>query len=507
MKNWMRIFLVLMLLVSLCACGGEPATEAPQDGNHAADVGTAHTQPQEEEETQQETTAGAEEPVIRDNLLEIRTAADLVAFREIVNSTEKCTLDAILLADLDLSGICGPGIGDWEPIGTYFGVFDGNGHTISGLYIMEPDVSMAGLFDTLGDVSVVKNLNMENVQINATVYGGAIASRCNGMIDNCTVSGELTGTNLHGGREGCPGIGGIVGDAGKDAVISNCTNAANLTAVRTEGEPEGYAGGIACYSTGIVTNCVNTGSIHFGTAEGAGGITGSAEYGEVNDCTNSGSVSAYTYAGGISGYAKQMHMNRCGNTGSVEAAQYAGGVVGACSTKVGNLIMNSFNKGQVSNTPWRDKSEYMEMKVAAGVVGRINGTVLNCYNTGTIISQTDADTFYVLGLVGRFNSNAGNVRNCYNMGELQYIPEKGEYRVYGVGRVETRTTENVFCLDNCQLAHYMAEGDRRETEAFRTAEEFRDGTVLALLQSYEPDEDREISGWVQGEHGPCFDWE
>ena len=160
----------------------------------------------------------------------ISTVEEFVAFRDSVNAGTT-NIDAKLMADIDLSSVCGEGIGSWTPIEGFAGTFDGNGHTISNLYVAN-DTDDAALFGTTAAGSIIKNLGVVSAKIirtakvgspksaifavtiggevdscytkdcNITVYGTRGSLFCDmnkGMISNCYVIGG-TATDLASGK-------------------------------------------------------------------------------------------------------------------------------------------------------------------------------------------------------------------------------------------------------------------------------------------------------------------
>ena len=175
------------------------------------------------------------------------TSADgLMNVAELVNGG-KTDINITLTADIDLTGK------DWTPIGTdydnsYKGTFDGGGHTITGLTFTTND-EYAGLFGWLNRAGTVKNVVMEGVQITSNqIYGGSIGGVVGyswGTIENCSVSGSVSGTDCVGGVVGSQKAGSIIG----------CSSSATVKGTHYVGGVAGEKWGtmIACYATGNVT--------------------------------------------------------------------------------------------------------------------------------------------------------------------------------------------------------------------------------------------------------------
>ncbi|WP_337583397.1 fimbrillin family protein [Prevotellamassilia timonensis] len=174
------------------------------------------------------------------------TSADgLMNVAELVNGG-KTDINITLDKNIDLTGK------DWTPIGTdyynsYTGTFDGGGHTITGLTITTKD-QFVGLFGYLNSAGTVKNVVMEGIQITSNhMFGntGGVAGFSWGTIENCSVSGSVSGTKC---------VGGVVG-AQKAGSITGCSSSATVKGTVDVGGVAGEKWGsmTACYATGNVT--------------------------------------------------------------------------------------------------------------------------------------------------------------------------------------------------------------------------------------------------------------
>lgn len=222
------------------------------------------------------------------------TSADgLMNIAKLVNGG-KCDINITLDKNIDLTGK------DWTPIGTdydnsYKGTFDGGGHTITGLTFTTND-EYAGLFGWLNRAGTVKNVVMEGVQITSNqIYGGSIGGVVGsgrGTIENCSVSGSVSGTvyvggvvgvQIGGSITGCSSsatvkgtvdVGGVAGQTNSSATLTACYATGNVI---IEMDPKkNIAGGslvgmnagsslLACYATGNVTSTgSSTGYMHIG---------------------------------------------------------------------------------------------------------------------------------------------------------------------------------------------------------------------------------------------------
>lgn len=238
--------------------------------------------------------AAAKGYIIEDDGSYTVTSADgLMNIAELVNGG-KSNINITLDTDIDLTGK------DWTPIGTdydnsYKGTFDGGGHTITGLTFTTND-EYAGLFGHLNSAGTVKNVVMEGIQITSNqIYGGSIGGVVGfswGTIENCTVSGSVSGTVYVGGVvgaqwggsiTGCSSsatvkgmvyVGGVVGQTnGNTITLTACYATGNV--IIEIAPKKNIAGGglvgmnagsiLACYATGNVTSTgSSTGNVHIG---------------------------------------------------------------------------------------------------------------------------------------------------------------------------------------------------------------------------------------------------
>ena len=241
------------------------------------------------------------------NTYTVYNANGLMNIAELVNGG-KSDINITIDTDIDLTGK------DWTPIGTdydnsYKGTFDGGGHTITGLTFTTND-KYAGLFGWLNKAGTVKNVVMEGVQITSNqIYGGSIGGVVGyswGTIENCSVSGSVSGTvyvggvvgaQIDGSITGCSSsatvkgtvdVGGVAGQTNSSATLTACYATGNVT---IEINPaKNIAGGslvgmnagsslLACYATGNVTSTgSSTGKVHIGGFLGNNYTTVTAGY-------------------------------------------------------------------------------------------------------------------------------------------------------------------------------------------------------------------------------------
>ena len=236
----------------------------------------------------------------------VYNADGLLAWNEAAQKDR--SINCTLTADIDLTGK------DWSPIGTnfynsYTGTFDGGGHTIMGLTVTTND-QYVGLFGRLGKAGTVKNVVMDGIQITCNHrlgYAGGVAGfSWGGTIENCSVSGSVSGTIRAGGVvgiqweasiTGCSSsatvkgmvqVGGVAGETNSGATMAACYATGNVT-IEIDPINNILGGGLvgmnagssvlACYATGNVTSTgSSTGNVYIGGFLGGNYTTVTACY-------------------------------------------------------------------------------------------------------------------------------------------------------------------------------------------------------------------------------------
>ena len=233
------------------------------------------------------------------NTYTVYNADGLMNVAELVNGG-KTDINITLDKNIDLTGK------DWTPIGTdydnaYTGTFDGGGHTITGLTVTTND-QYAGLFGYLGNFGkfgTVKNVVMDGIQITCNHrlgYAGGVAGYSRGTIENCSVSGSVSGT---------VSVGGVVG-AQRDGSITGCSSSATVKGTLNVGGVAGQtifgATLTACYATGnVIIEIDRTQNISGGGLVGFNdGISLLSCYATGN-VTSTGSSTGYVHIGGFLG--------------------------------------------------------------------------------------------------------------------------------------------------------------------------------------------------------------
>ncbi len=349
----------------------------------------------------------------------------------------------------------------WMPIGfdtvVFGGVFDGKGHTISGLYINtncgtaeENSTNNYGLFDTVN--GTVKNVNIDKSYIavsgcscNVGCIAGYLTDEA--VIDNCSVDAILNCYDATCGGVAGNAYGGVdkgMVDEGEEreinySIIKNCSFAGKITQVKDDAMT--YIGGIIGECDGNVDACVNNGTIAFtgSNVDSVGGIAGRMSEGTVSNCKNTGTLDCkikdgenLAIAGGIVGKVfvsatgSEKYMSRgakitkCENSGTVAGQMYAGGIAGQVSNDRNDYcitVSECVNNGVVSSKDY-----------TGGIIGHMSCIGDNDNEKGDSIviekCENKADlskgTVAVGGVIGSFMSETGDIeiKGCKNLGSL-----------------------------------------------------------------------------------------
>ena len=374
---------------------------------------------------------------------QISTPDELKAFRDLVNGGDADAC-AILTADIDLEGnsenpwtpIRYISQGDFLDILSYTGTFDGDGHTISGLYISDDEKNYgSGLFGVVGVFDVM--------DMTSTGSDGSLQ----GVIKNLTVKGNFI-------SKGTSALGGIC--AYNVGTIQHCTNEIT-TDISFSGK--GNVGGICANNFGIITACVNNGTIQSSTT--AGGIC----------AMNSGTI------------------EQCYNAGEIKGNSNIGGISGEAGDGYESVIKNCYNSGNITFvTPASDGAS----RTASGIC---------CILQSMTSKPTQVE-----------------ITNCHNYGKIS-----GEVRKAGIctvpneklsDRIEV-TVSNSYYLESTAEAGFLyvsnvaseagTSNDQPGLTESKTETEFADGTVLYLLQSGNPGDDKVWEQTIGTDKYPVFD--
>src|SRR5574344_273697 len=311
----------------------------------------------------------------------ISSAADLVTFRDTyINNNANTAACAKLTADIDLSTVCSATLGtNWHSIGVkypYTGTFDGDGHTVSNIYIKMTgtvDATVGGAGGLFHHVSgTVKNVKIKDPYIYKDMAQGGpdaivLCSVLNegGLIDNCSVDGGTFYTVA----STCSGM--VCYNYG---TIKNCINNSNYSGKGV------ILGGIVGYneSTGVVTSCVNNADMTFYSMsqQEYAGIVGHND-GIVEYCINNGKM-YHLYTTSIAGIVNI-------NNGTVRNCLSKGDFQSGATTitSIGAVVYSNSSTGTVTNCYYRD-----DIKVYQGTT-LLTGTLNGCYENKNTSATPD----------------------------------------------------------------------------------------------------------------------
>ena len=243
----------------------------------------------------------------------------------------------------------------------FIGSFNGQGHTIKGLYINRPLTKFIGLFGYIDIGATISNITMLASEIQGDRIVGSLVGYNNGSISGCTTSGTVT------------------------SLIS--------------------AGGLVGANTGTITGCYSTGAVHCTSVTETNNIGGLAGYnngGSISNSSSAGTVSGSNIkVGGLVGLngPGSATIINCSSSAAVSGTSWVGGLVGHLQA---GSTTTSYSSGTVSG-----KGYYV-----GGLVGENNATTINCYSSATVNSGVSNDAG---GLAG---SNSGSITNCYSSGAV-----------------------------------------------------------------------------------------
>jgi len=454
------LFLSLVMLVCFVSCSKEKAPEVTDTQGEFLEIPAERIAP----ETLTPASSFAGGDGTEDSPYEISNAAELAYFASLffdnasVEDADKYQTAYYILTDeievnsveeMSEASFKAPKYG-WRAIGDqsesksrmYFGgVFDGNGHVISGLYTCTlgagygKEDSLVGLF---GDVreATIKNLTVANsyfyVYNSASGVGAIAASPFNSSFINC----HTRNVHLH---LGSGAVGGIVGSPIGWIEMEDCSSDGTV-----EGAANSYVGGIsASISDGIIENCVNNAAVIGVNDAQAGGICGrigdSAEsnswdqegtpkgYGKTSliNCINRGEVESITQSGGISAVAlsgnSSILIKGCSNYAKISGTENIAGIIGMLTVSDNYVDDKAENIGSVEIEDCSNDGEISGKRIA-GILGLVkleSGSELSvkgCENSGTV-NGTD----FCAGINAFCAVTEGSVAsfsNCSNLGDI-----------------------------------------------------------------------------------------
>ena len=313
-----------------------------------------------------------------DSPLEISSLEELVWIAKMVNGGESLTgVYFIQTKDIDLSPLKGynENMG-WIPIGGYIktsvgsekrgfsGIYDGNNHSIKGLYIDRKEYTYQGLFGYLYE-GVVKNLLVEGAAVRALENMGIlVAYMYEATIDNCHVRASfLQGDDFY--------IGGLVGYEASGKIVNS--------SAEVEIQDRDYVGGLVGWAEGLLEKCHTAGNIQ---------------------CSLDENIDT-RYIGGLVGYLKRGTVSKCGSTSEVTGGSRVGGLIGLASQAI---ISESFAA---------NKSVKGGLYIG-GLIGINEETpISDCYAHSAVYGDE-----HVGGLAGYISYSASVIKRCYSAGKV-----------------------------------------------------------------------------------------
>ena len=326
----------------------------------------------------------------KDAVYEISNAGQLYWFAGLVNGTlsgetQNASANAVLTADIVVNknvlksdGTVNEGtFKEWTPIGnsyngSYTGIFEGQNHTISGLYFKQENTEEVGFFGyNRGKIS---NVGILDSYFCGFSQVGGVCGYNSSTITNCYNKGVVDGT-----ADRASSFGGVCGC--NLGILTNCYNTGIV-------KGQLFVGGVSGENSGTIINCNNEGKVS-GTEYYVGGVSGENKK-TITNCYNTGIVSGQSYVGGVNGYNINGTIINCNATGEVNGTgSYVGGVIG----------MNLSN-GTITNC-YYDSTIYTGAAIGddKGTTTKAEGKTTDEFKTGEVAyllqeSQTDTEIIW-----------------------------------------------------------------------------------------------------------------
>jgi mucin-19 len=325
-----------------------------------------------------------------------KTVQAITTCQELQNITD-LTSNYILENNIDCTDTINWNNGaGFAPLATFTGTLNGQGFTITDLYINRPTSKEVGLFSRTNNATIT-NLGIANTTIiGKENVGGLIGRAENTSVDNIHYSGEINGWG---------GVGGIIA-RGTNTTITNSSNA------------------------GTITSSI----IGHNRARGTGGITGYCDTCIISKSYNTGNIYGNKDLGGIAGQTQETQIMTVYNTGDinwghgVDWPYFFGGIVG---TMRDSTIRNAYNTGTIYGNSY-----------GSGIAGYMQGdiAITNVYNRGHIIQINES----VGGLIGGLASDSTlTLSNSYNVGPLQVLEN-----IRDIGGIKSSVNPSTSTLEN-----------------------------------------------------------
>lgn len=377
-----------------------------------------------------------EEPWLIENAEQLAYLA-----QQVNNGTDYEREHFLLVSDLDLSGK------KWTPIGTggksFWGGFDGGGHTITGMTITGKENSYVGLFGECRNFtaasSYIKSVTVKGANISGKSFVGAIAGAGANISDCYSIENTIYASRCVGGV-----CGSLTGN------ISGCYNSSSVSGISTAGGIMGSASYEGNVGNGVVQYCYNIGTVTVSQQDSSvGGITGaSANRYDISNCLNCGKITGNgRNVGGIVGSTDSNYMNFIGNCYYNSDLNNAGVGEGA-SDKVIPLttsqLCGALPEG-LDSASWKEGSVDTNTAVATGTgsrFGTARGTYINLKKVADIKETKTAPV-----PVYNYVTTNGNDWDTYTL-----ITTAEEFAAIGQDRDETKWSANYVLGNDIDLS-------------------------------------------------------
>lgn len=402
----------------------------------------------------------------------------------------------LLVTDIDMEESSG-----FEPIGNddtpFSGSFDGDGYSIRNLAIHREDEDKVGMFGNIGEEGVIKDVNLENVEVFGRDNVGGLAGENRGEIYRTDTTGVVAGNEFHVG--GLAGINmGTITDASSSSELKNPGSSTGglvgrnnggsrsgsqgtISSSSTSGEINvegGLAGGLVGFNDGIVIDVESSSDVH-ADGNAVGGLVANNS-GEIKDSSSSGNVSSPGYyVGGLVG----------SNSGDIERSGAFGDVDGLFREEVGGLVGRNYEPGVITSS-YAAGAVTGEDYAVGGGIGRNQGVSSDSYATGSVTGQND----YIGGFVGM---NTGQISRGYATGVVDGVGDEiGGF----VGRDNSGDAiSGAYWDGDTSGVETSAAGDMLTTEEFSEDSNFEDWdfTNTWVIGTADDGEERPLLQWQQ----------
>ena len=412
-----------------------------------------------------------------DEPYQIGTAAELYWFAGLVNGTlpdgggENLSANAILTAniivntgvlDANKNLVSKSDLTEWEPIGarwsSYTGTFDGQGHTISGLYFNDPFASYVGLFGCIGANGKISNVGVLDSYFQFSALGGGVCGVNYGTVRDCKNTGSVRGIST---------IGGVCGLNEKGGIIENSFNEGTVSGT---GDNAQQVGGVSGYNNGTIKSCYNTASVS--GQESVGGVCGFNSVGTTTNCFNEGTVSGKNIVGGVCGNGCGVATTNCFNEGTVSGQSHVGGVCGYDYYYDGALTncyyLSDTATGGINGKDVSGKAEgkSIEQFKSGEVAWLLNGSTSVPTEGRTLAWYQklgeNADAYPVLKSTGNNTVYQAPLISCNgitHIGEYANKPEGDISHNYQMAETTDEGTSNLYS-EKCAICHNVKDGTK-----------------------------------------------